>query len=366
MPMVTTSLELLKRYFRSVFGVAFTVIVLMYFISIFYTSNLTDFWSIFKNKLPFLFIPLSILSIGKLEKKQTDTILYVFLFCLVFSSIWSFVQYLKHKELYTKLYTTGQVMPTLIHHVSLSLLVSFGILVCLFQLIQKKSILEQIVFSITGIWLVFFVHILSVRTGIVLTYLSIFLLVLFLLLRFKKPLFASFLAVFILLSAILAYQQLPTVKHKIDYTFYGLTQYKSGQDSTNQISDARRILSDQIGLELIQKHPLIGIGFGDIQNVMNQIYTERYPLFSKDVYAHIHNQYVYVFTGAGILLGVLFIAALLAVLLQFWKEENTLFVILYLLLLVVMLWEPFIENQLGTSIFLFICSLGMLSKTSRA
>jgi O-antigen ligase len=205
-----------------------------------------------------------------------------------------------------------------------------------------------------------------VRTGIVLTYLSIFVMVFFLLLRFKKPVFAGALAVCMLASALFAYQQIPTVRHKIAYTFYGLTQYKSGQDSTNQVSDARRILSDQIGIELIQQHPFSGVGFGDVQDAMNQIYAQRYPRFPQDVYAHIHNQYVYVFTGAGILLGILFITALFAVLIQFWKEDNTLFVILYLMLLLVMLWEPFIENQLGTSIFLFICSLGMLNKTRHA
>lgn len=365
LPVLLTTPELLKKYVRSTITIACAGIVLTYFISLFYGSDLTAFWNVFKNKLPFLFIPLSVLSVGKLEKKQTDLLLYVFLCCCVISSGWSCMQYLQHKDLYTDLYTHGQVMPTLIHHVSLSLLISMGMVICLFQVMQQKSSTEKILLTITGSWLLFFVHLLSVRTGLVLTYLGIALFIPVLAFRFKRPLFAGGLVIVVMITALLAYSQLPTVRHKIAYTFYGIAQYKNGQDSTNQVSDARRILSDKMGLELIQQHPISGVGFGRVQAAMNLLYQQRYPLFPQDVYAHIHNQYVYVFAGAGIPLGILFIACLLLLFSVFLKQHDNLFSILYLMLLLVMLWEPFIENQLGTSIFLCICCWGMLTKTEQ-
>lgn len=56
---------------------------------------------------------------------------------------------------------------------------------------------------------------------------------------------------------------------------------KNQQDTANQVSDSRRILSDKIGIELIQKNKLFGVGLGDIQDEMNVIYQQRFPQFRR-------------------------------------------------------------------------------------
>lgn len=353
--------KLPKIYPKTYFGISFLLIALIFFIPVFYSTNQAAFWNIYKNKIPFLFIPLSILYVGIIEKKLYDILVYYFILLCVSTAVWSYNQYSQNTDLYTQLYTKGQVIPTLIHHIPFSVLLSIGVVFCLNNILYKKRNFEKIINGIILLGLIYFIHILSVRTGIVLTYFGILLFVLIILIQFKKPLFAGGLAILILLIAILSYKTIPTVQNKISYTLYGIEQYKTQQDSSNQVSDSRRFLSDDIGVELIEQHPFLGVGFGDLQDAMNLIYKKRYPQFSQDVYSHIHNQYLYVFAGAGIVLGIIFIIGLGLPLLHFWKDKKWIFVIIYSQLLLVMLWEAFLQNQIGTSIYLFVICLGMIS-----
>jgi O-antigen ligase len=304
---------------------------------------------------------MTILSIGYIEKKWTDLLTYLFIICCLLSSIWSYHQYLQNIDLYTNLYTHGQVLPTLIHHIPFAVLLSIGLLFSLFNMLKKISVKEKIVNTFFAIWLFYFIHVLSVRTGLILTYTGLILFIIILLLKLKNIVFTIGFTSIIMIISILAYKNITTIQHKINYTKYGLSLFKNGQDTLNQVSDSRRFLSDEIGIELIKQHPILGVGFGDLQDEMDTIYKQRYPLFQQDVYSHIHNQYLYTIAGSGIIMGILFIIALLLPLMQFIKWQNWQFSMLYCMLLLVMLWEAFLQNQIGTSIYLIIVILGVIS-----
>ncbi len=348
-------------YFKTLLGISFAGIFIIYLLSGFNSTNHAEYFNILKNKIPFLFIPVSLIAVKSLKKEQQKLIHYFFILCCLISSVWSYIQYLPNAVLYTNLYAEGKVIPTLIHHVSLSVLICIAVLFVLYNLIKVSSIIEKFINFILLIWFIYFIHILSVRTGIVLLYFSVFLFGIITLFTQKKPVFTIGLILLLIFSAAISYQKIPTIKSKIAYTIYGISQYKNQQDTTNQVSDSRRILSDKIGIELIQKNKLSGVGLGDIQDEMNVIYQQRFPQFKKDVFSHIHNQYLYAVCGVGIILGVLFCICLLLPLIQFVKEKNWIYSLAYLMLLLLMCWEPFIENQLGTSIFLVVSCLGFLN-----
>jgi O-antigen ligase len=352
----------LKKNYKTLVLVSLSGIFIIYLISIFNSENLNEYFNVFKNKIPYLFIGFSIVTTGKIDKKPLKITKYVFIVCAVLSSFWSYLQYYKNTDYYTHLYTKGEVIPTLIHHISFSLLLCIAVLFILQHLQEAVSKFEKITYCLLLIWLVYYIHILSVRSGIVLLYLSILLFVLHNLFTQKKKWFAAGLLLFIFLSAYYSYEFIPSIKNKIGYTVYGLNQLKTNSDSTNQISDTRRILSDKIGLEIIKKNLFFGTGFGDIKAEMNQIYKSRYPAFDKAVYSRIHNQYLYVMAGAGIISGIIFCILLLLPMISFIKNKNVVFTISYLMILILMFWESFIENQLGTSIFLWVCCMGYVQK----
>ena len=348
----------LKKNYKSLLTISFSGIFIIYLVSIFNSENLNEYFKVFKNKIPYLFIGFSIVTTGKIDKKPLKITQYVFIVCAVLSSFWSYLQYYKNIDYYSHLYTKGEVIPTLIHHISFSLLLCIAVVFILQHLLEAVSKFEKITYCLLLFWLVYYIHILSVRSGIVFLYLSILLFVLHILFTQKKKWFAAGLLLFIFLSAYYSYEFIPSIKNKIGYTVYGLNQLKTNRDSTNQISDTRRILSDKIGIEIIKKHPYFGTGIGDLKEEMNQIYKSRYPAFNETVYSRIHNQYLYVMAGAGLISGIIFCILLLLPLILFIKNKNAVFTISYLMILLLMFWESFIENQLGNSIFLWVCSAG--------
>lgn len=351
-----------KSYFNTLIGVSFFGIFIICFISIINSSNLHEFGNIIISKTAFLFIPLSLICVNSLEKKQLKLIQYIFIVCCLISSFWSYFYYIQNIELYTRLYAQGEVIPTLIHHISFAVLLCITVLFILNNLLAENSKPEKIINLILLVWFIYFIHILSVRTGIVLLYISIILFGISSLFIYKKPVFAIGLMLFLLCCAFIYYAKIPTLRSKIDYSLYGLYTYKHHNDTTNIVSDTRRILSDKIGIELIKNNKLAGVGIGDIQDEMNIIYKQRYPKFKSDVYSHIHNQYLYTICGVGIISGAIFCLLLLLPFVQFIMEKKFLFSIIYIHLLLVMFWEAFIQSQLGASIFLVVCCLGFVSE----
>lgn len=355
--------NVVKKY-KSIIFISLVGIFLIYLLSYFNSENKTAFFDILKNKVPYLFIAFSILYIGNINKKKIKITIYIYILCALINSFWSYFQYQKNIEYYTNLYTKGEVIPTLIHHVALSYLLCVCVLFILNNIVKSNLKIEKIINGICLIWIVYFIHILSVRTGILLLYISVFLFSISILITQKKVAFAGSLIVILLLSSYIAYQKIPTLKSKISYTIYGLQQLKTNTDSTNQVSDTRRILSQKIGLNIIKENKLLGIGFGDIQTEMNNIYKKDFPTFSNNVYSKIHNQYLYVFASVGLIFGLIFCILLLLILVQFIKEKNAVFAIAYFCLLLLMFWESFIENQIGNSIFLLICCFGFTNKSN--
>jgi len=354
-----------KEVFKNLISVTLVGILLIYLLSFFNSENHVEYLKVIKNKIPYLFIPLSLVSVQKLSKQQLIFIQYFFIVCCLYSSGWSYYQYLQNSEIYADLYARGEVIPTLIHHVSFAVLLCFAAIIVLNNSIHKNGKTEKIINAFLLIWLIYFLHILSVRTGILLLYVSLFLYGVILLITQKKIVITISLFLLLILSSIIFYQKIPTIKSKIAYTFYGIAQYKNKQDTANVVSDSRRILSDKIGIEILQKNKMFGVGLGDIKDEMNSIYKKQYPQFNSEVYSHIHNQYLYTICGVGLLTGSLFCILLLLPLFQFIRDKNYVFTLLYGMLLMVMLWEPFIESQIGNSIFLVVCCVGFLSKKVR-
>jgi O-antigen ligase len=355
----------IKEVFKNLISVTLVGILLIYLLSFFNSENHGEYLKVIKNKIPYLFIPISLVSVQKLSKQQLIFIQYIFIVCCLYSSGWSYYQYLQNSEIYADLYARGEVIPTLIHHVSFAVLLCFAAIFVLNNSIHKNGKTEKIINVFLFIWFIYFLHILSVRTGILLLYVSLFLYGVILLITQKKIVITISLFLLLILSSIISYQKIPTIKSKIAYTFYGIAQYKNKQDTANVVSDARRILSDKIGIEILQKNKMSGVGLGDIKDEMNSIYKQQYPQFNSEVYSHIHNQYLYTICGVGLLIGSLFCILLLLPLFQFIRAKNYVFILIYGMLLMVMLWEPFIESQIGNSIFLVVCCVGLLRKKER-
>ena len=139
-------------YFKTLLGISFAGIFIIYLLSGFNSTNHAEYFNILKNKIPFFFIPVSLIAVKSLKKEQQKFVYYFFILCCLISSVWSYIQYLPNAALYTNLYAEGKVIPTLIHHVSLSVLICIAVLFVLYNLIKVSSIIEKFINFILLIW----------------------------------------------------------------------------------------------------------------------------------------------------------------------------------------------------------------------
>lgn len=122
----------------------------------------------------------------------------------------------------------------------------------------------------------------------------------------KKPL--QMVAISIMASCILPslfYTFAPPFKSIVNQTFDNLTSYD--ERSVNSLSE--RLTFARISLEIIKKHPLIGVGSGDFPTVYKETVKQKFPFTEFKYSENPHNQYFLVLCQFG-LLGFIFFASI--------------------------------------------------------
>ena len=139
-------------------------------------------------------------------------------------------------------------------------------------------------------------------------------------------------------------------------TLFEYNQYRR-TNNPNGGSLSQRIEYTKASLHLIRKHPLFGVGTGDIPQAYWQAYDElQSPLEQR--YRHkAHNQYLSITVGFGLFGLLLFLFVLLYPYLSSSKNRSFLYTLFLVILLLSMLPEDTIESQAGASFYAFFNSL---------
>ncbi|MCH8904645.1 MAG: O-antigen ligase family protein [Bacteroidetes bacterium] len=312
-------------------------------------------------KLPFLFLPFAIGSLQKFSKQLYRSILYLFFLTILAISIGSFINYLMNFEVITEGYNKAQVLPTAINHIRFSLMVAFAIVVGIFLYKWKYKLLGNFErYLILGgvIFLFAFIHILSVRSGLLSLYISILFLIGWTIYTSRKYLLGGALLVLLIAVPISAFYLVPSFNNKINYTLYDLHQYRKGKNPS-ELSDAKRLVSMDIGIRIGLENPVFGIGIGDLKDEMKERYAEYFPDISSNKRIMPHNQFIVFFAGFG------FIGLIWLILVTFFPlvikryYTDPLFIAFNLIILSSFLAEATIENQLGTAFYLLFLLLGL-------
>ena len=152
-----------------------------------------------------------------------------------------------------------------------------------------------------------------------------------------------------------------TRRHPGIYARFSTTLFEYGQyrrnDNPNGGSLSQRIEYNKVSLYLIKKHPLFGVGTGDIPNAYQQAYNETDSPLRKEFRNRAHNQYLSITVGFGVVGLALFLLVLLYPYLSSKRNRTYLYTIFLVILLISMLPEDTIETQAGASWFAFFNSL---------
>jgi O-antigen ligase len=264
------------------------------------------------------------------------------------------VYYFNHQQDIQLLLEQGKAIPTPANHIRYALLqvVAFCASVYWGWLHRGHSIQPRITlfFKASSIFLFVFIHFLAVRSGLFSLYLIIVSMGVPYL--FKKRAYVTLLLFLtgVILLPFLGMKLIPSLKKKIEYVYYDVDMFLKGK-ATDQLSDASRLISWKLGLELFVDNPSFGVGAGNIRIKMNELYKRDYPLFEKKLTPH--NQFIMVLASSGVVGLILFCAGFFTPLFYGKNYQDPFILALYLSFFGSFWVEATFENAMGVAIFLF-------------
>ncbi len=345
--------------------VALTFIFFIYVISGINSSNSVYWIDRVRMKLPFLFMPFSFSVLkNNFSKRLYNLFLYLFFMLVSITSIVAMVQYLKQYDEVNNMYAHGSVLQTPFNHLRYSLMVAFSIFIGIYLYIQKFQLFysfEKWVIALFTLFLIFFLHILAVRSGLIGFYIGALYGIgtsLFIKRKYKATLL-SFAA--IISFPVISYLTFPTMQGRLSYVIYDLHQLFQDNHAAH-LSDASRILSLQKGWELTKENILTGVGIGDLNDAM------RYKLDlapQHPDYLLPLNQFLVFAAGTGIIGALIFTIIILMPFFKRINRQHSLTMIFLLISVFSLITDCALEEQIGTAFFLTFLLLFYLYNQNR-
>ena len=322
----------------------------------------SQFW--FKHlvlKLPFFSMSLALFALPSLEEKQFNRILLVFGSLAVATGIYTLGNYLINMESIHEEMLKGRGFPNPVNqHIRYSLMLVMGL--CCWSVLMIRGFFEKkttkVIAWLCIVFLVVLIHVISVRSGWLALYLvGLYFLIRYLLVRKNWALGAVF-AIALIGGPFLAYYSIESVENKVRYTLYDLQQAESG--NITGLSDARRMTSIRVGLELGRSDMLTGVGVGSLREETNSYYQEHYPELTESYEWQLpHNEFVWFFAATGLIGLVFFCISFFLPLFHRAAFKESMILCTYLVIGSSLLTEATFDRQLGVALFLVFITLAL-------
>ena len=313
-------------------------------------------------KMPFLFLPIAFFLFPKLSPTKLRIIYYTFLLVLFISCLHVGIGYLLNYREITLALGQGHPIPTPVSHIRFSLMVAFGVLLS-FTLSKQEPLLynkgmEKWVLWVISFFLFIFLHILSVRSGLLVLYLSIFVGILYDAYRRAKVIRATILLFLLAMMPVIAYQFVPAFRNRMNYARYDLEMYLKGEGAG--YSDSGRLLSLQTGWEIFMENKWLGTGAGNLKRVVEEKYKQISPSFGQATMPH--NQLLSVLAGSGIIGLIVFLMAFSIPIFYEGGYRNTLFSLFNFIVFISFAVENTLETAVGVGFYSFFLLLFIKEK----
>lgn len=367
-PYIALHSEGIKRLSRAHRYPEFLAICLIYIILFWGVWDIRDpeyLMTRLRIKIPLLLFPLAFIALPALTRKQLSGIFVFFILVISILSMYVLGNYLLHFEEIHALLKQGHPMPTPYNHIRFSLLVVVAITggIWLWQTgYHWKFPWERTLYRGLTIFLFVFIHILSVKTGLVALYVMCFVLLAYYLYHTRSGLKTTLIFLAIILFPLLAYFTFPSLQKKIEYTFFDLRMYQKGQGG--DYADAGRLASMEAGVKIAGSHWLAGTGPGNLKIVMREVMEQNFPEYKSTLMPH--SQYITVLAGAGLSGFIVFLTGLYFPLFHNRNYKHWPMLAFYSILISIFFIEATLENAAGVgfSIFFLLAFLSVFSKES--
>jgi O-antigen ligase len=309
-----------------------------------WSEDRKEWWAVVQVKLPLLFFPFCVAAFRGIPEKGWRLIWWGLTAMLMVSMAWSLAGYIRMDDAD---YLKARVMKVAMYddHVRYAWLLVIVYSVLLYGLI-------------TGIWrnrmaailslaaLALFIHLLAAKTGLLGFYVVNLIFALTLApKKYQWPVLGG-----LLLLPLLAWLAMPSFRNRMKFVVWDFQNYSRGA-YTEGLSDAPRVLSWKAAADLIEEHPIAGVGAGDVIPAVNGWYAAHAP-FLKDYERLVPANQVLLYGCYAGLAGALL--ALLVFLLPFTMRgfrQHALWISFHVVAFLGFLYEIALEMQFGAFIY---------------
>ena len=343
----------LKKYFQTKELLVLSLYFIIVFISGLYSDDKVYWLSWVRIKLPFLALPLAFAPIARLSQKSFVLLLYGFIATFFVCTSLVLGNYALHFTSMTSSFSQGTQIPMPFSHIRYTLMLAFSFFCAVYlwqQNLFAQSKNEKWLQIAYALFAFIALHILSVRSGLLAVYLGLLYLALLEIFKRRQLILGAAIILCIVVLPFLAYRYVPSLHNKIGYMQYDLEMYQKG--NINEHSDAMRLLSMQIGLQIWHEHPVLGVGAGDLRDETYKIYAQRYPQISDYNRRLPHNQFIWVLATTGAVGLALFLLAFFFPLLTTGYYKYGPILILHMMVFSSFFTEDTFEEQMGSGFYL--------------
>jgi O-antigen ligase len=340
---------------------ALTAVFVVFLLSGLVSANTGVWFEHLKSNTTFLAVPFGMWAFGPFDRKTLVRLILIYIVITCFSAVAVMIDYAGHFDEYNDLYKVGKSIPTPVMHIRYSYFLALAA-ICSIGLLLDKLVLDTRYRIATGVMAAFIVvclHILAVRTGLLALYGGIITLGVLVVIREGKWKIAIGALGLIVILAFLSVKLLPSAFNKLGYVMYDLNKLKQGVSP--DYSDNVRITSIRHGLKIFRENPAIGVGVGDISDVIKEVYTTDTPMVPDDRKYDPISQFVYWLATYG-LLGTILIGGLLLYPLKKYGRHSYLLWGIYTITAFSFIGETPFQWQLGKAIFLMLLTIVLRSE----
>lgn len=304
-------------------------------------------------KMPFLLLPLAFNFLDPWQPRQLRAFTVIFTVLMLAGAGYSISFMLRDPEAFINGYKFSHTLPTPAYndHIAFSALTALCISWGCYSWRFWHSATAKVVLGICLAILTVYLHVLAAKTGLMALYLFVLCCLIYLFNKsWKKGLL---LLVTVAAGVTLAVLKIPTLKERVNYSIYSFDLYRQGERN-GLYSDLGRIHSYDLALRIIRDKPLAGVGAGDVLHEMSAYYEQYYPQIPKEQHLYPHNQLLTIAVAGGLPALIAFLWWIIAPLRRLRRDRDSyFFATFWVMLLVPLMVDPFLEVQAGVFVFVF-------------
>jgi len=300
-------------------------------------------------KASFFILPFVFMVAHPIKKSYFFKVLSLFFMANVCYSMYVVVHYLLDFEHINQSYIHAKVIPAPINHIRYSLMLVTAIVSACYLLLEKFAWgfrFEKTITLFLLSFLILFLHIFAVRSGLLSFYLLLLVFGTQYFVRRKQPKALIAMLFVIVCLPLCSYYALPTFKARCRNTMNDLCSLQTEQ-SANQYSIAGRLISYKVSYSLWQESPWYGVGVGNLLQKTKARYRRDYPYVNQQMIKFPHNQFLRYATSFGLLGLLVFVVGFYFPLFYQKNYQNQFLLMQYLLVTLSFFVEGTLETMHG-------------------